>query len=56
MSTADEVRRDMWRGYWRLRQQQQLIQREFIEPLAKLAMERVLEIYPELKHTGSDGQ
>lgn len=56
MSTADEVRREWWRGYWRMRDHQLAIQREFIIPLAKILAERVIEVYPELSRPLGRGQ
>ena len=57
MSTVDEVRREMWKGYWRLREHQLRIQQEIIIPLTKILWEKTIEAYPELAaHPDDAGQ
>jgi hypothetical protein len=48
MSTAEQVRRERMAGYWRLRMQQEILVREYLVPIAKLAGERMRELHPEL--------
>lgn len=48
MNTAEQIRREQLAGYYRLRQQQEILVREWLVPLAKLAGEEMRKAYPDL--------
>jgi hypothetical protein len=53
MRTVEQIRRQQWAGYWRLREQQETIVREFMVPVAKLWGEKMREVYPDLIQQGT---
>lgn len=45
MTTAEQVRREWWAGYWRIRESQLRLQEEYFVPLGKLVGEKLREAY-----------